>query len=119
MSRRAKEWAVKARRNLMEELGNRCVKCGQTEYSLLQFDHKNGQKGYSSRGLSTDQRMCRYRREHKLGLLQILCLFCNSSKGTSLNIYLPTDAELLQAERDAQYSPDDEWVAPGEENDPF
>jgi 5-methylcytosine-specific restriction endonuclease McrA len=83
MSKQVKEWARRKRRELIEELGGKCAACGEVEYEKLTFDHIHG-KDWETTGLSTDQRMCRYRKESKLKLLQILCLICNSKKGTTI-----------------------------------
>lgn len=82
MSRSAKEWAIRERFRIITELGGKCrnPKCGETKYEKLTFDHIFG-KDWEATGLSTDQRMCRYKKEHKLGLLQLLCLSCNSKRG--------------------------------------
>lgn len=82
MSRKIKEWARKARLRLVHDLGGKCVNpdCGEDEFEKLDFDHIHG-KDWETTGLSTDQRMSRYRREAKLGLIQILCHVCNAKKG--------------------------------------
>lgn len=85
MSKSAKQWAIRRRRELIEELGGKCVSCGEIEYEKLEFDHIHG-KDWSARGKSTDQRMCRYIKEAALGLLQILCKKCNDQKGDPLLI---------------------------------
>jgi hypothetical protein len=94
MSKSAKEWAKRARVWLMNELGNKCAnpECGETEFEKLTFDHIYG-KDYETTGLSTDQRMCRYLKEHKLGLIQILCQVCNSKRGD------PRDREMKEKVR--------------------
>lgn len=84
MSKSAKKWAVRRRRELIEELGGKCAHCGEEEYEKLEFDHING-KDWCARGKSTDQRMCRYVKEAKLGLLQVLCKTCNDKKGCPLS----------------------------------
>lgn len=80
MSRRVKEWARVARVQLLEELGGRCERCWEDDRAVLEFDHISGRRSWSASGLSTDQRMIRYRREAKLGLLQVLCKGCNLDK---------------------------------------
>jgi 5-methylcytosine-specific restriction endonuclease McrA len=84
MGKWEKEWARRKRRELIAQLGGKCVTCGETEYEKLTFDHIDG-KDWSARGKSTDQRMCRYVKEAKLDLLQILCQVCNSKKGDPRN----------------------------------
>lgn len=82
MSKQVKEWARRARYALIYELGGKCVvpECGEEEYEKLTFDHIDG-KDWETTGLSTDQRMTIYRREHKLGLIQVMCQSCNAKKG--------------------------------------
>jgi hypothetical protein len=84
VSKSAKKWAIRRRRELIIELGGVCKHCGEDEYEKLTFDHIHG-KDWEATGLSTDQRMCRYVREHRQGLLQILCLLCNSKKGRPIH----------------------------------
>lgn len=66
--------------------------------------------------------MGRYRREARLGWIQILCIFCNSGKGRRtlpLGLYIPTDRELIQEEdRDPIDLPEYDLVAQ-DPNDPF
>jgi 5-methylcytosine-specific restriction endonuclease McrA len=85
MSRRAKVWAVKARAELMDVLGRRCVWCGVTEN--LTFDCKIPQ-GDEHHRMSTDQRMTFYRRQHQQRNLQVLCDKCNSQKGNELDVQI-------------------------------
>ena len=94
MSKSAKAWAIRTRLRLITELGGKCAnpECGETEYEKLTFDHIYG-KDWEATGLSTDQRMCRYVKEHRLGLLQVLCLTCNSKRGC------PRDRELKEKVR--------------------
>jgi hypothetical protein len=91
VSKSAKQWAIRARLKLITELGGKCAnpECNEEEYEKLTFDHIYG-KDWEATGLSTDQRMCRYMKEHKLGLLQVLCLTCNSKRGD------PRDRELKE-----------------------
>lgn len=91
MSKSAKAWAIRTRYRLIMELGGKCAnpECNEEEYEKLTFDHIYG-KDWDATGLSTDQRMCRYVKEHKLGLLQVLCLVCNSKRGD------PRDRELKE-----------------------
>ena len=78
MSKRAKNWARKARKALLLELGGCCVRCGGTE--SLCFDCIVPMHSYHH-AWSTDKRMTFYRRQHKAGNLQILCSRCNGRKG--------------------------------------
>lgn len=91
MSKSAKAWAIRTRLRLITELGGKCAnpECNEEEYEKLTFDHIYG-KDWEATGLSTDQRMCRYVKEHRLGLLQVLCLTCNSKRGD------PRDREIKE-----------------------
>lgn len=82
MSKQSKEWARRRRYALIYELGGKCAnpECGEEEYEKLEFDHIHG-KDWEATGLSTDQRMCRYIKEAKLGLLQVMCHVCNAKRG--------------------------------------
>lgn len=82
MSKQVKEWARKARAELLEELGAFChwPACKERRPRMLTFDHKFG-KDYETTGLSTDQRMVLYRKEAKEGLLQVLCRKHNERRG--------------------------------------
>jgi hypothetical protein len=96
MSKSAKAWAKKARVWLINELGGKCAnpECPtqETEFEKLTIDHIYG-KDYETTGLSTDQRMGRYMKEHRLGLIQCLCLTCNSKRGD------PRDREMQEKVR--------------------
>lgn len=103
MSKQSKAWARRRRRELITELGGKCVDCGETQYELLTFDHIYG-KDWSARGKSTDQRMCHYVREHRQGLLTIRCNVCNARRG------VPITAE--EEERFMIDYPADDWPVP-------
>jgi 5-methylcytosine-specific restriction endonuclease McrA len=114
MAKRHKEWARRKRRELIAELGGKCVWCGETEYEKLTFDHKFG-KDWSARGKSTDQRMARYVKEAKEDKLQILCHICNSKKGVP-----PLSPDEEERESIAvQDWIDPEFVQPNSPDDPF
>ncbi len=86
MSKSAKKWAKRTRYRLIYSLGGKCAnpECGEEEYEKLEFDHIHG-KNWEATGLSTDQRMCRYVKEAKLNLLQVLCHVCNAKKGNPIS----------------------------------
>ncbi len=71
---------VQIRQQLLALLGGKCVRCGTT--SFLEFDHPNG-RAYHPRRLSHLQRMRRYRRDAKKGLLRLLCKSHNSIDGAN------------------------------------
>lgn len=77
MAKLQRRWAVKARMDLVIQLGGVCAFCGSKHD--LQIDHIHG-RNYSLRKLSSDHRVSIYRREAQAGLLQVLCGPCNNSK---------------------------------------
>lgn len=86
MGKHAKAWARRKRDELLEELGPICVHCKERRREKLTFDHIEG-KDWSARGKSTDQRMCRYLKEHRLYKnIQVLCNKCNAIKGDPIPI---------------------------------
>jgi len=66
------KWAVQARRNLVIELGGKCVVCGETDMEKLQIDHIEG-RDWDLEKFSSSHRVSIYRREAKEGKLQVLC----------------------------------------------
>lgn len=78
MAKRHRDWAVRARRRLIQDLGGRCVLCGQ-DWNL-ELDHINGTE-VVLRDKESSARVCLYRREAKEGKLQVLCKPCNKAKG--------------------------------------
>lgn len=77
MSKRNKEWARKARKNLQGELGGECAWCGSVDE--LTFDCINP-RGDSHHRKDTSARMCFYRAQFAEKNLQILCAHCNTKK---------------------------------------
>ncbi len=87
MGKAAKEWARRARANLMQELGALCKWCGTTED--LTFDCIIPTGDAHHRG-STDQRMCFYRIQHRdWQNVQVLCASCNAKKSDSVSEVRP------------------------------
>lgn len=78
MGRRQREWAVRARAQLVQDLGGVCVHCG--DQSRLELDHKKGTE-VVLRTLESSARVSMYRREAAQGKLQVLCRRCNKIKG--------------------------------------
>jgi hypothetical protein len=78
MGARQRRWAFDARLRLIEQLGGMCVHCHSTE--KLEIDHKDGRDWIVS-DYDPSARVCRYRKEVKEGLLQVLCKVCNKLKG--------------------------------------
>lgn len=79
MGLRQREWARKTRLKLRRLLGMRCAECHSRYYAKLEFDcikpigDSHGKKEWS-------WRMSIYRREFKLGNLQLLCDKCHNKK---------------------------------------
>lgn len=78
MGARQKAWAVRARQAIVEQLGGRCAFCGGG--FNLELDHL-GPRGWSCRAVDSSHRIAFYRREAAAGQLQVLCSYCNKSKG--------------------------------------
>jgi hypothetical protein len=71
---RQSHWAVRARQSLIDELGGECSFCG-TKFDL-EINHIYG-RTWKAREKSSWQRIAIYKREAKLGLLNVLCGCCN------------------------------------------
>lgn len=83
MGKKHREWAKRARRNLVKKLGGQCVHrhLGGCR-GRLEIDHiepKFDWKGF--RRMDPSWRMAVYHRQAKLGLLQVLCHHHNCLKG--------------------------------------
>jgi 5-methylcytosine-specific restriction endonuclease McrA len=78
MAKRQRKWARRAYEKLILQLGGRCIECGSL--SGLSIDHING-KDWTAYKVEWSHRISIYRREASQGLLQILCIKCNSRKG--------------------------------------
>lgn len=90
MSKAVKQWARKARAELLAKHGNRCATCGALGFAVeLQFDCIV-RRGDAHHRHDTSQRMSFYRREDRAGNLQALCPACHSAKTN-----LETEAEQL------------------------
>lgn len=70
----------RARLSLIETLGGKCVECGCGELKELTFDHTYG-RDWDVRSVHATKRLRIYTEEAARGLIQLLCLSCNSSKG--------------------------------------
>jgi 5-methylcytosine-specific restriction endonuclease McrA len=79
MAKRQREWAKRARRVLLRELGGKCLDCGNEEESDLEFDHIEPATWDRSK-VEFSARISRYRREAKEGKLAVRCRSCNASK---------------------------------------
>ena len=82
MSRSTREWAVRARAAMVEQLGGKCAECGwRPRFGLrrLELDHIKPIY-WTPRRLSSCQRIAWYRAAITAGNLQVLCRDCNSKK---------------------------------------
>lgn len=79
MGLRQRRWAKKAYEKLLLQLGGRCVQCGRLDE--LSIDHIDGCE-WTRHRVEWSHRVSIYRREAKEGKLQVLCLKCNSTKGS-------------------------------------
>lgn len=89
-----REWAKKARRALIVQLGGRCAYCGLDCIEDLQIDHKQPRR-WNIRKVDQSMRVSIYRREAKEGKLQPLCLFCNVAKRNGLLRQSVIEAEAV------------------------
>jgi hypothetical protein len=66
---------------ILDLLGNKCVRCGETDWRCLQIDHING-GGTKDFAHGANARYCKIIREIKAGLnkYQLLCANCNWKK---------------------------------------
>lgn len=69
--------AWQRRIELINKLGNKCVKCGSQ--SRLELDHING-RDWKPSEFNRWARVARYEKEAAQGLLQVLCRHCNAEK---------------------------------------
>jgi len=74
MGKRQKEWARRAKDQLIVDLGGACVLCGSDVE--LHIDHPFG-RDWQPRKLEFSHRISRYRQEYKMGLVCLLCAECN------------------------------------------
>ena len=93
-------WARKRRDELRAELGGKCVKCGTTED--LEFDHIDAKtKTWTTKGVGFVRSITLYWRDHRAGLLQLLCRSHNASKGNRVpNPELPVGGYCPEPEED-------------------
>lgn len=77
MGKVQKEWARAKRRELLAILGACCKACGRTV--RLEFDCIDP-KGDEHHRKDTSTRMCFYRKQHRLGNIQVLCKKCHNKK---------------------------------------
>lgn len=67
------------RQGLLEAMGGRCVRCGENDWRVLQFDHVNGRNGERCKMLTrkvVQQMLALFTQ----GELQVLCANCNWRK---------------------------------------
>jgi len=75
-----KEYLRKIRKKVIEALGNKCIKCGFSDYRALQIDHINGGGNKERKEMSFNQKF----HNHVLSSIikdekkyQLLCANCN------------------------------------------
>lgn len=78
MGARQRDWARRERARLLRDLGPWCRVCGSTMF--LELDCIKP-RGHSHHALEWSQRISFYRRQARLGNLQVLCQRCNAIKG--------------------------------------
>ncbi len=78
MALRQRLWANRAKAALIQELGGKCVMCQSVEN--LEIDHIYI-RNWIPRQKEFSWRISIYRREAKLGLVQVLCEECNKFRG--------------------------------------
>lgn len=73
-----RDYRSRRRARLLAFLGGRCVTCGTEEN--LSFDHIHNDRAWNTRKLGSLQRLVMLEKEAEVGVLQILCLACNTRK---------------------------------------
>lgn len=85
LNEQARQRRAKARKELLDLLGSKCVKCGLSDWRALQIDHIDG-KGWQERNLICGGNPATYRRailesiEKGIKKYQVLCASCNQIK---------------------------------------
>jgi hypothetical protein len=78
-----KTWRRNARQRLIDQLGGKCVDCGNDDRETLQFDHitplTEEQAAHRVR-IGANSRMVLYRKEAAEGLLALRCPSCNTRR---------------------------------------
>lgn len=79
MGLRQREWAKRARLALVVLLGGKCVYCGSKRHLELDCIKPRGHGHHGA--IDQSRRVSFYRKELRIGNLQVLCKSCNSKKG--------------------------------------
>ncbi len=75
-SQRRLEYFNKGRKEVLEKFGNKCLRCGFTDWRALQIDHING-GGSKERYKMSSSKRNREILDDKTGKYQLLCANCN------------------------------------------
>lgn len=103
MGARQRAWAVRARAQLVQDLGGKCVDCGSTNDLELDCVMPQGPAHHGK--MESSVRIGFYRRQHAQGNLACRCSTCNGRKGA-----LDDKWEHEAAESEAIREADDEAV---------
>lgn len=74
-----REWFVKLRYEILDELGGKCAECGYSDYRALQIDHINGDSAEDKKKTGSSY-YYNIRKQLHTGRYQILCANCNTIK---------------------------------------
>ena len=97
MAKRQREWAVRRRRRLIQELGGKCVHCDERDEDELTVDHIDG-RTWDLNAKCSSARVSRYCREAKEGKLQVLCKSCNAKKRHGMIVH---NGEVIEESENA------------------
>lgn len=121
MAKRQRKWAKRAYEKLILQLGGRCTRCGAL--SALSIHHTHG-RTWDVAKVEWSARISIYRREAMVGLLEVLCIKCNSAVGDPREVPVfglsdDNQFDLFVPEHDAWESPNVGTPAPERNDEPF